>query len=105
MEKRKKYRLINYVIGIVILVVSFAILCGSNQRQTEDIVVLFTNDVASELDGEIGYAGVKGFKDELLSEYRYVSLVDAGDFFDGDVSRVSKGKYILEHEGGPTQKK
>ena len=65
-------------------------------EQTEDIYILYTNDVASEVNGEIGYAGVKGFKDELKSEHKYVGLVDAGDFFDGQLARQTNGQMIVE---------
>ena len=95
-KKNRKLGLINGVVGLFVILAS-SILIGSNNRpQTEDIVIMFTNDVASEIDGNIGYAGVKSFKDELQSEYQYVSLVDAGDFLDGDIARVSKGKLIID---------
>lgn len=80
----------------IIVVLLFLLLCGCNHKQTEDIIILYTNDVACELNGEIGYAGVKGYKDHLLSEHKYVSLVDAGDYFDGDIAQVSGGKYIVD---------
>ena len=65
-------------------------------EQKEDIIIMYTNDVASALNGDVGYAGVKGYKDYLESENNYVSLVDAGDFFDGDVSQNSDGKDIVK---------
>ncbi|MBR4469714.1 MAG: metallophosphatase [Erysipelotrichaceae bacterium] len=72
------------------------LLCSCKQEQSEDIYILYTNDVASNLDANMGYAGVKGYKDYLKSENRYVALVDAGDFFDGTISSKSKGEYIVE---------
>ncbi len=69
---------------------------GCEHEQTEDIYILYTNDVASEVNGDIGYAGVKGYLDEMRNEHKYVSLVDAGDFFDGALSFASKGKSIVE---------
>ncbi len=71
-------------------------LTGCEHEQTEDIIILYTNDVASSLHGNVTYAEVKAYKDLLETENKYVSLVDAGDFFDGPVSRYSKGKYIVE---------
>lgn len=81
-----------------ILTVMFLVLSLSSckHEQTEDIIILYTNDVASKLDGNITYAQVKGYKDMLESENHYVSLVDAGDFFDGPASSFSKGSYIVE---------
>ena len=86
----KKIRILAFLIMIMIC------LSGCEMfEQKEDIFIMFTNDVASEVQGEIGYAGVKGYKDYLSSENSYVTLVDAGDFFDGYLSTVSKGEYIV----------
>ena len=71
-------------------------LSGCSQEQTEDIIIMYTNDVASEFNGEVGIANVKGFKDLLKSENNYVALVDAGDYYDGWLSKVEGGKYIVE---------
>lgn len=68
---------------------------GCNQEQSEDIYILYTNDVAGEVNGDIGYAGVKAYYDEIKSEHPYVGLVDAGDFFDGELSRQSNGESIV----------
>ena len=68
---------------------------GCKQEQSEDIYILYTNDVASEVNGDIGYAGVKAYYDEIKSEHPYVGLVDAGDFLDGELSRQSNGESIV----------
>ncbi len=83
-------------ITILVFILLSLLLCSCKQEQSEDIYILYTNDIASNLDSNIGYAGVKGYKDYLKSENSYVGLVDAGDFFDGTVSFRSKGKYIVE---------
>ena len=86
----KKYFVL---LHIVIMLIS---LSACKHEQTEDIYILFTNDVAGEVYGEIGYAGVKGYKDSLLNEHQYVCLVDAGDYFDGDFSSLDGGDAIVE---------
>ena len=86
----------NKTIAILSIMFLLLALCGCEMEQTEDIYILYTNDVASEVDGEIGYAGVKGYKDEIKSEHRYVGLVDAGDFLDGQLARQTSGKAIVE---------
>ncbi len=70
------------MIGIVLIIF---LLSGCDLfDQKEDIYVLYTNDVAGTLvQGEVGYDGVSGYKKNLESENNYVTLVDAGDFFDG----------------------
>ena len=64
-------------------------------EQKEDIVILYTNDVASNMvEGEVGYDGVKAYKNQMESEYNQVSLVDAGDFFDGKVINEQEEKRL-----------
>ncbi len=83
---------------LLILSIFILVLCltGCEHEQTEDIIILYTNDVAGELHGNVSFAELKAYKDKLMTENKYVSLVDAGDFLDGIVSRVSNGKYIVE---------
>ncbi len=80
---------------ILILLVALC-LSGCKHEQTEDIIILYTNDVAGELHGNVTYAEVKAYKDYMESENKYVSLVDAGDFLDGYISSISDGEYIVE---------
>ena len=80
----------------MILIIVLALSGCDLFEQKEDIVILYTNDVASNMvEGEVGYDGVKAYKNQMESEYNYVSLVDAGDFFDGKVSARSGGKDIV----------
>ena len=71
-------------------------LSSCKHEQPEDIYILYTNDVAGAVYGGVGYAGVKGYKDQLKNEHQYVSLVDAGDFFDGSFSERDKGKAVVQ---------
>ena len=81
----------------VVLVLTMAIcLFGCSSEQTEDIYVVYTNDVAGQANGQIGYAGVKGYTDYLRSEHKYVALVDAGDFLEGTLANKSNGTYITQ---------
>ena len=70
-------------------------LSACSHEQTEDIYILYTNDVASTMDNGVSYAGVKAYKDQLKAEHDYVALVDAGDYFDGDVAEYDKGASIV----------
>ena len=91
--KGKMAKKVTYIFLIVFLLCS---LSGCKHEQTEDIYILYTNDVASEVDGEVGYAGVKGLKDQMEKQYNYVALVDAGDYYDGSLSKSSDGKAIMK---------
>ncbi len=62
-----------------------------------DIVVLYTNDVHCGVDDNIGYAGLALYKQEMLQETPYVTLVDAGDAVQGaPIGTISDGGYIIE---------
>lgn len=79
---------------LVIVISIIMIFSGCQHEQTEDIFILYTNDVASAVNNGVSYAGVKGYYDRMKSDNRYVSLVDAGDFYDGDLAEYSDGDYI-----------
>lgn len=87
----------NKLIKIVLLLAMIMSLCSCDMfEQKEDIIILYTNDVAGTLvEGEVGYDGVAGYKKYLLTENNYVSLVDAGDYFDGKVGARSGGKDVV----------
>ena len=89
----KKRNIVFKLISIALLSV---FLSSCTHEQKDDIYIVFTNDVASTIDGNIGYAGLKGFTDQIRMEHPYVTLVDAGDFYDGDVAAKSKGVYITD---------
>ena len=62
----------------------------------KDIVVLFTNDVHSGVDGGIGYAGVSAYKKKMIEEGNDVILVDNGDFVQGGrMGLITKGEAII----------
>ena len=80
----------------MILIVALSLSGCDLFEQKEDIIILYTNDVASNMvEGEVGYDGVKAYKNQMESEHNYVSLVDAGDFFDGKIGYRSGGKDIV----------
>ena len=92
-------------IFLLILMLSLPVFLSScKHEQTEDIIILYTNDVASEVHGNVSFGEIKAYKDELMAENRFVSLVDAGDYFDGKISANSEGKYIASFCGfGPVE--
>lgn len=64
---------------------------------SEDIVILFTNDVHCGIDDNIGYAGLAAYKKDMMEKYKYVVLADCGDFAQGGYeSAVSKGEYLVD---------
>ena len=63
--------------------------------KSDDIVILYTNDVYCGIDVNIGYDGLALYKREMQAQYDNVLLVDAGDAIQGmPVGTLSKGAYI-----------
>ena len=64
---------------------------------TEDIVILYTNDVHTYIDGPIGYDVIAGLKESLKNVYGNVLLVDAGDAVQGTAfGSMDKGETIIK---------
>ena len=62
----------------------------------EDVVVLYTNDVHTYIDGPMGYDVVAGLKAELTKQYGNVLLADAGDAIQGTAfGSMDKGETII----------
>jgi len=63
----------------------------------EDIVILYTNDVHTYIDGVLSYDVIAAVKAELQSIYPNVLLVDAGDHIQGTAfGSMDKGKTIID---------
>ena len=91
----KTLRLISVAL-IVVLAILCISSCGSDKR-SEDIYILFTNDVHCAADTNIGYAGLSAYKQSIEAKSKYVTLVDVGDAVQGDyVGTVSKGAFSIE---------
>lgn len=80
------------------LVVMFTVCIQISADETgKDIVILFTNDVHCGVDDKIGYAGLAGYKQDMIAAGNYVALVDAGDAIQGAaIGTLSKGSYIID---------
>ena len=64
---------------------------------TEDIVILYTNDVHTYIDGVLSYDVIAGLKAELEAEFGNVLLVDAGDHVQGTAfGSMDKGATIVK---------
>lgn len=64
---------------------------------SEDITILYTNDVHCGIEDFIGYAGLAAYKKNLVEQGKQVLLVDAGDIIQGAaIGSLSKGEYPIE---------
>ena len=63
----------------------------------EDVVILYTNDVHTYIDGPLSYDVIAGLKAELEAQYGNVLLVDAGDHIQGTAyGSMDKGETIVK---------
>ncbi len=62
-----------------------------------DIVILYTNDVHTYIDGVLSYDVIAALKAELATRYPHVLLVDAGDHIQGTAyGSMDKGETIIK---------
>ena len=83
--------------SLLCIILALLVLASFCAAAAEDIVVIFTNDVHSNYDKNLGYSTVAGLKEFDKSITDNVLLVDSGDAVQGDViSAISKGEYIID---------
>ena len=94
---RTKKRVTSLLITLC-MVLSIAIPAGVwADTKSDDIVILYTNDVHTYIDGELSYDVLAGMKSELEKQYNHVLLVDAGDHIQGTAyGSMDKGKTIID---------
>lgn len=82
----------------LMLVLSLAVPAAATQTQpSEDIAILYTNDVHTYIDGPLSYDVIAAVKSELRKQYKYVLLVDAGDHVQGTAyGSMDKGETIIK---------
>ena len=80
-------------------IVSFFVLATASAQanmpeiRSQDIVILYDNDVHCAIDG---YATIAGVRDQVLETTPNVSVVSCGDFLGGRaLGSVSRGEYII----------
>ncbi|MBQ6849665.1 MAG: bifunctional metallophosphatase/5'-nucleotidase [Oscillospiraceae bacterium] len=87
---------------LIALVLSLAMVfslvaCGGTAAPTEDVAILFTNDVHTYIDNPLSYDVIAAVKGELATQYKNVLLVDAGDHAQGTVyGSMDFGKTVIE---------
>ena len=84
--------------GVVLVVAAFFVgLIFNGKDVTDDIVILYTNDVHCGIEENIGYAGVAAYKKAMEEKTPFVTLVDCGDAIQGDfIGLTSEGEYIVD---------
>ena len=91
----KKYLGIILVLVLMLTVVLPA--SAETAQLSDDVVILYTNDVHTYIDGPISYDVIAGVKAELEKQYKYVLLADAGDHIQGTAyGSMDKGETIIK---------
>ena len=63
---------------------------------SEDIVILYTNDVHTYIDGPLSYDVISAVKKDIQTQYKYVILADAGDHIQGTAyGSMDNGETII----------
>ena len=81
----------------LVMVLVLAVPTFAAGTKSDDIVILYTNDVHTYIDDVLSYDVIAGIKKELLNEYNNVLLVDAGDHVQGTAyGSMDKGETIID---------
>lgn len=90
-------KILALVLSLVLMLSAVATVATAEATKSNDIVILYTNDVHTYIDGELNYAVIAGVKAELQKEYNYVLLADAGDHIQGTAyGSMDKGETIIK---------
>lgn len=83
---------------VLSMVLSFGIpAMAADTPKSDDIVILYTNDVHTYIDGNLSYDVIAALKQKLQEEYNHVLLVDAGDHIQGTAfGSMDKGKTVID---------
>lgn len=95
MKKRFIFRLL-LVLLIPVLLTSCNFI-SKEPLKSEDIIILYTNDIHANYTQNIGYSGLSAYKKQMEKDYEYVTLIDNGDAIQGDlISLFTKGQNVIE---------
>ncbi len=92
-----KRRSLALILCLMLLLALAAPAAAAQNSPSEDIVILYTNDVHTYIDGPLSYDVIAAVKTELESQYQHVLLVDAGDHVQGTAyGSMDKGQTIIK---------
>ncbi|MBQ8038900.1 MAG: bifunctional metallophosphatase/5'-nucleotidase [Lachnospiraceae bacterium] len=79
------------------MLMGFLKITANADTVSDDIVILYTNDVHTYIDGPLSYDMIAAVKEELGKTYENVLLVDAGDHVQGTAyGSMDKGGTIIK---------
>ena len=85
------------LLAVVMVLGLMAPVATADEAATNDIVILYTNDVHTYIDGDLSYDVIAAYKAKLEETYGTVLLVDAGDHIQGTAyGSMDKGATIID---------
>ena len=82
---------------LCMLLTSVPVFAEETPVKSDDIVILYTNDVHTYIDGELSYDVIAALKDQYEEQYETVILADAGDHIQGTAyGSMDKGATIVQ---------
>lgn len=86
---------ISVILCVILLALSsLSLVVFAQEEKSDEIVILFENDIHCAIDG---YSKIAALKTELLESHNYVGVVSCGDFIQGDtLGAISQGEYIVD---------
>ena len=83
--------------SFLILISAIVPVSAATETLSDDIVILYTNDVHTYINGTLSYDVIASIKEELQKQYKYVFLADAGDHIQGTAyGSMDKGENIIK---------
>ena len=96
-------RYLSLVLTLITMTAVFTLGVSAKQEKSQDIVILYTNDVHTYLAEPLSYSVLKHIKEDLEQQYAHVLLVDGGDHIQGTAyGAMDQGEHIiaLRNEAG-----
>ena len=90
-------RIIVFTLLSGVAALSAALPVSAENEKQDDIVILYTNNVHSGIDNDVGYDGLALYQREMEAEHSHVILADAGDAIQGGhAANLSQGRNIVD---------
>ena len=100
MKTHLSKRIVALLLTLLMVLSLMPMAVAEEPAESDDVVVLFTNDIhcgVDQNDDSIGIAGLAKIKKELETTHNHVALVDNGDAVQGElIGTISKGEYLVK---------
>ena len=91
--QKMKNKIIIMIVALLLTINLLPISALATNANTDDIIILYENDVHCIVDG---YSKLSAMKKELQQTHNYVGVVSGGDYIQGtSLGVVSRGEYIV----------